>query len=79
MKRVAIGRGVSDNLTEMLKGEGYEVISPYRGEEVDAVILSGMSNNFMSRQEITTDAPVIDASGKTPEEIVQRLRDLRYH
>ncbi|MHB8155801.1 MAG: YkuS family protein [Desulfocucumaceae bacterium] len=80
MKKVAVEEGLPRGLTEMLKNEGYEVISPYRGQkDVDAVIITGMSNNFMNIQDITTTAPVIEASGKTPEDIMKRLKDLRYH
>jgi hypothetical protein len=38
-----------------------------------------MSNNFMNIQDTGTSAPVIDASGKSPQDIVERLRDLKVH
>ncbi|HBV97912.1 MAG: hypothetical protein JL50_07500 [Peptococcaceae bacterium BICA1-7] len=80
MKRVAVDKGLPSGLTDMLKKEGYQVISPYSGQgDVDAVIVSGMSNNFMNIQDTSLTAPVIDASGKSPEDIIKRLKDLRYH
>lgn len=80
MKKVAVDKGLPSGLVDMLKSEGYEVISPYRGQkDVDAVIVSGMSNNFMNVQDTSTAAPVIDASGKSPEDIVKRIRDLSIH
>jgi len=80
MKRVAVDKGLPSGLTDMLIKEGYQVISPYNGQgDVDAVIVSGMSNNFMNIQDTSMAAPVIDASGKSPEDIVKRLKDLRYH
>jgi hypothetical protein len=80
MKKVAVDKGLPAALAEMLRGEGYQVISPYRGQrDVDAVIVSGMSNNFMNIQDTGTSAPVIDASGKSPQDIVERLRDLKVH
>lgn len=80
MKRVAVEKGLPNSLMEMLRQEGYEVISPYSGQQnVEAIIVTGMSNNFMNVQDISTNAPVIEASGKTPEEIINRLKDLRYH
>lgn len=79
MRKVAVDDGLESGLKEALKREGYEVVSPYRGQNVDAFIVTGMSNNFMGMHDIKDRAPVIDASGKSPEEIVKRLRQLRFH
>jgi len=80
LRRVAMDESLSaSGIKEMLKREGYQVISPYRGQSVDAFIVTGMDNNFMNMQDIKDKAPVIDASGKTPQDIVQRLRELRFH
>jgi len=80
LRKVAVDEGLAaSGLKEMLKREGYQVVSPYRGQSVDAFIVTGMSNNFMNMQDIKDRALVIDASGKTPEDIVQRLRELRFH
>lgn len=80
MKRVAVDKGLPSGLTDMLIKEGYQVIYPYSGQnDVDAVIVSGMSNNFMNIQDTNMAAPVIDASGKSPGDIIKRLKDLRYH
>lgn len=78
MRKVAVEEGVSNSLRETLKGEGYQVVSPYRGQDVDAIIISGLDNNVMNMQDITSQAAVIDASGKTAEEIIQRLRSIRF-
>ncbi|MFZ5634213.1 MAG: YkuS family protein [Bacillota bacterium] len=74
---MAVEEGISDNLREMLKKEGYEVVSPYRGQNVDAIIISGLDNNVMNMQDIADTAPVIDASGKTAGDIIRRLREIR--
>lgn len=78
MKKVAVDEGLPPVLREMLKREGYEVVSPYRGQNVDAIITTGLDNNVMNMQDIKNTAPVIDASGKTPEDIVRRLREKRF-
>ena len=78
MKKVGLDRGLPSGLGDMLRREGYEVVSPYRGQNVDAIIITGMDNNFMNMQDIKDTAPVIDASGKTPEDIIKRLRELRF-
>lgn len=79
MRKVAVEEGVSNSLREMLKGEGYQVVSPYRGQDVEAIIVSGLDNNVMNMQDIASQAPVIDADGKTAEEIIQRLRSIRFN
>lgn len=78
MKKVALDEGLSSILGEMLKREGYEVVSPYRGQDVDAIVTTGIDNNVMGIMDIKDTAPVIDASGKTPEEIIKRLREIRF-
>lgn len=78
MKKVAVDEGLPSGLREMLKKEGYVVVSPYRGQNVDAIITTGLDNNVMNMQDIKDTAPVIDASGKTPEDIVRRLREIRF-
>ncbi len=78
MKKVAVDEGLPSVLREMLKSEGYEVVSPCRGQNVDAIITTGLDNNVMNMQDIKDTATVIDASGKTPEDIVRRLSEIRF-
>lgn len=65
---------VDDNLSpvkEFLMSQGCQVIDveSAMNTEVDAVVLSGVKQNLMGIQDIMIDAPVITASGKTPQEI----------
>jgi hypothetical protein len=69
-KRIA----VEDNLSpvkDFLTSQGCEVIDVESAmyTQVDAVVLSGVKQNLLGMQDIMIDAPVITASGKTPEEI----------
>ncbi|MHB8917514.1 MAG: YkuS family protein [Desulfocucumaceae bacterium] len=75
---MALDEGLPSGLGDMLRREGYQVVSPYRGQNVDAIIVTGIDNNLMNMQDIKDTAPVIDASGKTPEDIIKRLRELRF-
>lgn len=77
MKKVAVGDGLPSGLKEMLNNEGFEVVGSYRGQDVDAVITAGLDNNVMNMQDIKDDVPVIDAGGKTPEDIIKRLREIK--
>jgi hypothetical protein len=61
----------------MLQEKGYTVVNTAAGQDVMAVVVSGADNNLMNVQDATTKAPVIDASGKTPEQILSRIQKLR--
>lgn len=65
-------------LAQALEGEGYEVVSldDTNLKAVDVIIVSGMDVNLMSQEEAITDVPVISASGKTVDEILEELESL---
>lgn len=73
-KVIAVEEGLSNSIKEALEKEGYTVVKPVTGANVDATIISGMDDNVMGMQDITGKSSVIEASGKTAEEI---LRDLK--
>lgn len=74
--RVAIEDGLS-SVEEMLKEEGYDVSSlGESGSEADAVVITGMDKNMAGYADILTNAFLIDASGRSPKEI---LDDLERH
>lgn len=71
MKKVI---AVENNLTpvkDYLVAKGCQVIDveSAQNQSVDAVVLSGVKQNLMGIQDVIVNAPVITASGKTPEEI----------
>ncbi len=71
---------VEDNLStikQALERKGYTVVSPKSQENVMACVVMGMDNNLMNIQNATTKAPVIDAAGLTPAEIVARIESLQ--
>lgn len=63
------------NLFEVLETEGYEVVSLDNADmdTVDAIVLSGADNNLMNMQDVVTSVPVINAAGKTAEDILEEL------
>ncbi len=76
-KIVAVEEELSNSIKDALEKEGYFVVRAGpagAGENVDATIVSGMDNNMMGMQDIMNKAPVIDASGKTTEEILSDLK-----
>lgn len=64
------------NVKKMLEERGYTVVSPKNAGDVTAVVVTGMDNNLMNMQNITTKAPVIDATGKDLYEILSLIREL---
>lgn len=65
---------VEKNLTpvkDYLTSQGCQVIDVEAAQNrpVDAVVLSGVKQNLLGMQDVLVNAPVITASGKTPEEI----------
>ncbi|MDD4599728.1 MAG: YkuS family protein [Negativicutes bacterium] len=66
------------NLFEVLETEGYEVV-PLESADmdtVDAVVVSGAYSNLMNMQDTVTAVPVINASGKTANDILEELDSL---
>lgn len=71
-KLVAVENNLG-GIESILEKEGYHVVKP-GSKFADAYVLSGMDNNVMNMQDIISDAKVIDARGKTPEEVLEELR-----
>jgi len=74
MKKVI---AVEDSLSPVknaLQQEGYDVT--YLGDNrSDAIIISGMNENFMGMEDIRQDVPVINAQGKSTEEVIEELKN----
>jgi len=73
---VAVEEGLS-NIANIIEAEGYNVVELSLGtaQVADAIVITGIDNNMMNIQDIEYDVPVINASGKTPAEIVENLYD----
>jgi len=63
------------NLAEVLETEGYEVVilDDSNISIVDAIIVGSNDINLLNAQDISIDVPVINATGKTFNEIVEEL------
>lgn len=63
------------NVSAGLKEKGYQVV-PLAGTDltqVDAVVVSGVSNNLMGVADTSTKAPVIEARGLSTDEIADQI------
>lgn len=69
---------VDDSLSpvrDYLINRGYRVVDIHDSDfdSVSAIVVNGIDDNMMGMQETMTKAPVIEASGRTPEEIAREI------
>lgn len=64
-------------LKEALASQGYDVVGLEKGDvdKADAVVITGMEQNLMGMEDTKSRVPVINAAGKTDEEIVRRINE----
>ena len=79
MKKIDVQKGLTP-VQEYLAEHGYDVetidfdtFSNVQEEDYDAVVVTGMNNDFLGMQDTVTGAPVIDATGMTPEEVYEQI------
>ncbi|MGI9861354.1 YkuS family protein [Moorella naiadis] len=80
-QRVAVERDLSA-IGEHLAENGLQVerlditdMTPERLQDYGAVVISGQSTNFMGMADLKTRVPVIEAAGKTADEITSMVRE----
>ncbi|MBE3582596.1 MAG: YkuS family protein [Limnochordaceae bacterium] len=74
-RRVALDDKL-EYLRRSLQQNGYQVVGLTDGlRTADAVVISGMNRNLTGAQDIRVDAPVVDADGKTPDEVLAALAE----
>lgn len=76
--RIAVEDSLT-NVKSLLEREGYEIDSLDKNRQrlnmYDAIIISGQDDNMMGITRTLTEVPVIDATGKTPDEVYSQLKD----
>lgn len=75
MQGVIAVEKILSNLAEVLEVEGYDVVflDESNMNNVDAIIVGGADINLFNMQDVLTDVPVINAAGKTFDEIIEEL------
>jgi hypothetical protein len=73
VKKIAVEDSLT-NVRDLLKKNGYDVIDLSRQKDADVIVVTGLDSNMMNMQDISTEVPVIDATGKTPPEILKHVR-----
>ncbi|MBY0120399.1 YkuS family protein [Bacillus sp. S/N-304-OC-R1] len=77
MKKIAVEQSLT-NVSEALREKGYDVVelkSAQDAENCSACVVTGMDSNFMGMHDITTKAPVIEASGLSADEVCQEIEE----
>ena len=75
MKRIAVEDSLT-NVSNYLRNQGCDVCSLTEEKNLDrcdAVVVSGQDDNFMGMQDTLTKAIVVDATGKTEEEVYHQI------
>lgn len=78
-KRIAV-ESTLGNIRDYLTEKGYEIVQldPHTqtGIELkncDMIVISGQDENMMGMDTVKTEAPVIDTTGMTPEQVLNRI------
>ncbi|WHH61047.1 YkuS family protein [Petroclostridium sp. X23] len=80
-KKIAIEPALTP-VKDFLNEKGYNVVSLTHGmrkdstdyKQFDAIVVTGMSDDFAGMEDTKTDAVVIDASGLTPAQVENEIR-----
>ncbi|MFZ0368384.1 MAG: YkuS family protein [Halobacillus sp.] len=75
MKRIGIEENLSD-IRSALQQKGYELVEMKKQEDAascDCCVISGQDRNVMGIMDAETKASVIDAHGKTADEVCQEV------
>lgn len=72
MKKVAIAEGLGD-LGDYFQQRGYTVVPPEEADDSVALVVSGATHDFTGVQKRALKASVINAEGRTPEDIFNHV------
>jgi len=74
--RVAVDDDLS-GIKDRLRQEGYQVVEMDQAAAADVVVTSGLDKNVMGYHDIVTRGRIVEARGRTPEEVVREVARLR--
>ncbi|WP_338469361.1 YkuS family protein [Niallia sp. XMNu-256] len=75
MQKIAV-EGSLTNVQQALREKGYDVVELNSGanlQNFDCCVVSGLDTDVMGMQDALTNGSVIEASGLSADEIVQRI------
>jgi len=76
-KKIAVEQSLS-NVSNALRDKGYDVVDIKTTSDIDtnncsAYVVSGLDSNVMGIQNVSTNAPIIEASGMSADEVCQEV------
>ncbi|MBU8878363.1 YkuS family protein [Bacillus sp. FJAT-29790] len=76
-KKIAVEQSLT-NVTDALREKGYDVVDLKSAADVEncsACVVSGIDSNFMGMQDVSTQAPIIEASGLSADEVCRQVEE----
>ncbi len=70
--KIAVDNNLSP-VRSLLQEKGYDVVSMNDYQQADCIVVSGGADNLMGIQTTKTKAPVINAEGKSAQDIVSEV------
>ncbi len=77
-KTIAVEEGLT-SVKDLLTEKGYKVVGIKTSLPVDAAVVTGMDNNLMNQQNLVYEVPVINAQGRSANEVVADLEHKMLH
>ncbi|GAW93661.1 YkuS family protein [Calderihabitans maritimus] len=67
-----------ENVRQALEAAGFKTVTlgQGKGEEITAAVISGTDRDLMEMEDIKLAVPVIDARGKSAEEVLENVKRL---
>lgn len=72
MAKIAVEDSLTD-VKQLLKQNGHEVVSMDNATNCSCCVITGQDNNVMGMANTSTNASVINAEGKTAEQVVDQV------
>ncbi|MFK4997844.1 YkuS family protein [Bacillus sp. N9] len=75
MAKIGVEQGLT-NVQQALNEKGYDVVPLHNESDAngcDCCVVSGIDSNVMGMQTISIEGPVIEASGRSADEVCQEI------
>jgi len=63
-----------DNVRKVLQAQGYQAVGMDQQDRANCIVVSGMDQNFLGRENMDKNIPVITAKGRTAEEVLNEIK-----
>ncbi|ATW26391.1 YkuS family protein [Candidatus Formimonas warabiya] len=70
---IAVEDGLQ-NVKQALEAQGYTTVDMSRVAKAGCIVTTGMDQNFLGREDVQRDIPVVIAKGKSAQEVVNDVK-----